>query len=359
MPGRPVFVATSEGLFRVTSPDLAPAATDIAPGVACWLDQPIAAITTLGGRETGPDADAIDAIAVTESGQLYRFDHRGPVSHEAFADLRGARSTTNVEVRPTCAVHAGASASRPATTFVGTTGGHVLAVADAQDGNGNGDAEDVVTATLIESFDQIEGRDGWTQPWGAPPDTRSMAVLGTDERGAARTLVVNAHVGGLCRTRDDGATWAQLVDVGIDVHQVAVREPDRIVVATGAQGFGVSRDLGDTWWFSEKGLHGAYCRAVAVLGDDVLLSASTGPFSSEGRLYRRPIDDDGAPFEPVLGGLPESFDGNIDSHLVVTHPDGLTAALVGPGGDVFASEDGGHRWTELGRVPGELRAALV
>ena len=71
----------------------------------------------------------------------------------------------------------------------------------------------------VESFDRIETRDEWYTPWGAPPDTRSLAA------GPDGTLLVNVHVGGVWRgTADDG--WTEVIDVDADTHQV-VADVDR------------------------------------------------------------------------------------------------------------------------------------
>ena len=41
-------------------------------------------------------------------------------------------------------------------------------------------------------------------------------------------------------------------------------------------GFGISRSGGDSWEFITDGMHAHYSRAVAIAGDTVLVSASTG-----------------------------------------------------------------------------------
>ena len=44
----------------------------------------------------------------------------------------------------------------------------------------------------IHAFDEAPGRDTWTTPSGAPPDTRSLAI------DADGVIYANVHVGGLC-----------------------------------------------------------------------------------------------------------------------------------------------------------------
>jgi hypothetical protein len=203
----------------------------------------------------------------------------------------------------------------------------------------------------VKGFMEVEGRGGWYTPWGGPPDTRSMA------RDGGGRLHVNVHVGGIVRSTDGGETWHPTIDVDADVHQV-VADPARpdVVLAAGARGLSISGDGGDTWDLSTEGLHGAYCRAVARSGSDVLVSASTGPFTDRAAVYRRAIDGD-EPFEKCGAGLPEWFPSNVDSHCLVAV--GPAAALGTAEGEVYRSADGGGTWERAaGGLPG-VRCLLM
>ena len=125
---------------------------------------------------------------------------------------------------------------------------------------------------MVESFERVEGRAAWYQPWGDPPDARSMSVAPDG------TLYVNVHVGGVARSRDHAKTWTPTLDIETDVHQVLAHpvRPEIVLVAAAA-GFGVSRDAGQSWQLVTAGLHAHYLRAVAVAGDDVVISASANP----------------------------------------------------------------------------------
>ncbi|HEX6331201.1 MAG TPA: hypothetical protein VF129_07930, partial [Actinomycetota bacterium] len=57
----------------------------------------------------------------------------------------------------------------------------------------------------VEAFDRVDGRNRWYTPWGGPPDARSIAE---DDNA----VYVNVHVGGIVRTRDEGATWEPTID---------------------------------------------------------------------------------------------------------------------------------------------------
>jgi hypothetical protein len=190
-------------------------------------------------------------------------------------------------------------------------------------------------AELVESFEEVSGRDDWYTPWGGPPDTRSMSV------DAAGTVYVNVHVGGVVRSRD-GATWEPTIDVDADVHQVMAHPTaPGTVLAACAGGLAVSTDGGDSWDITADGLHAPYSRAVAVAGETILLTASTGPFTDQAAVYRRSLGG-GEPFERCTGGLPEWFPSNIDSHCLAAR--GSVAAFGTDRGEVWVSEDEGRTW---------------
>lgn len=190
----------------------------------------------------------------------------------------------------------------------------------------------------VEAFEAVEGRDEWYTPWGGPPAVRSMAA------DLAGRLHANVHVGGIPRSQD-GEQWEPTIDIDADVHQVIghPNEPD-VVLAAGAVGLCVSADGGATWRTEREGLHSSYARAVAVAGDTVLLSACTGPHGGRGALYRTGIEPR-AGFEKCTDGLPEWFDGNLDSGWVAAS--GSDAAFGTPDGEVYRSADAGARWERV------------
>jgi hypothetical protein len=221
--------------------------------------------------------------------------------------------------------------------FVGTIGAHVMHLVEGG------------TLARVETFEELDGRDDWVQPWGAPGDVRSITTDGRD------TVWVNVHVGGVLRTQDGGEQWVQTIDHEVDVHQV-VRAPDgRLFVATGAAGLARSDDDGATWEYTTAGLHGTYARAVAPVDGGVLVSASTGPFTHEGAVYR--LADGAATFERCDDGVPARFDGNVDSHWIGSA--GTTAVLVAPDATLYRSDDAGATWRVLTAELPQARALLV
>jgi hypothetical protein len=188
----------------------------------------------------------------------------------------------------------------------------------------------------VDVFETVEGRGAWYQPWGDPADVRSIAVA----RDGA--IHVNVHVGGVARSRDGGASWTPTVDIETDVHQV-LAHPARpeIVLLASAEGFGLSRDGGDSYEFATAGLHAHYLRAVAVAGEHVLISVATGFQGRRSAIYRKRLDG-GARFERCQTGLPKWFDDNIDTGcLAAAGP----LAVFGTGdGRVYRSLDAGEHW---------------
>jgi len=205
--------------------------------------------------------------------------------------------------------------------LAGTSEAHLYRVGEGQ-------------ALRIEAFEDLEGRDGWYTPWGGPPDTRSLAES-EDE-----VIYANVHVGGIPKSEDGGMTWRPTIDVEADVHQVTVHED--LVLAACATGLATSSDHGETWRIDSDGMHGRYCRAVTPTPDAVLVSASTGPFTKQAAVYRRPLRSSGA-FQKCVGGLPEWFGANVDSHCLVAH--GERVALGTGEGEVWVSEDQGGTWS--------------
>jgi hypothetical protein len=189
----------------------------------------------------------------------------------------------------------------------------------------------------LESFETAEGREAWHQPWGDPADVRSIAVT---RDGAVH---VNVHVGGVVRSREDGASWTPTVDIEVDVHQVLAHpEHARTVLLATAEGFGLSRDGGDTYQFATAGLHAHYLRAVAVAGEHVVISASAGFHGRRSALYRRPLEG-ATRFERCESGLPKWFDDNIDTGCLAAI--GSLVVVGTSDGCVYRSTDAGQHWT--------------
>jgi hypothetical protein len=205
--------------------------------------------------------------------------------------------------------------------------------------------DDEGTLVPLPGFDAVDGRAAWYagsivvdgRRMGPPLGVRSMS--GTPD---GSTLLVNVHVGGVPRSTDGGLTWHPTIDIDADVHEVRVHpsRPD-IVIAAAAVGLCSSRDGGATWRIEHEGLHARYCSAVAFVGDEVLVAASSDHFAEQGAIYRRPIDGDG-PLRAVSGGLPTWLGGIADTGCIATR--GPMVAVADRSGSLYTSADSGQTW---------------
>jgi hypothetical protein len=215
------------------------------------------------------------------------------------------------------------------TVVVGRTGAR-LAIVGAQ-------VEDVT------AFERVPDRDRWKNPANPTPDTRSMSSSGQD-------LWVNVHVGGLWHSRDRGQSWHGVIEAGADIHEV--RAEDGSVVVAAAVGFGWSEDGGKSWSWNTEGLHASYLRAVCIAGKTAYVSASDGPFTKRGAVYRARL---GSAFVRCEEGLPEWFPGNVDTG----HLDAAGGRVViGFGDQVYISEGDGQSW-QSEKVPDVITAVRL
>jgi hypothetical protein len=215
---RAILAATSEGLY-IVGVRVCDDYPEVSAGVQELFRGPVSALAVHARNST------LQAFALTDAWEELQFNH---------FHLGSMRATSPVPTfAPTCMIDIGTSSwSRAA----GTVGAHLFGVFERTDAEGEQwDAEhggeDGVRYDPVPAFDSIPDRDTWTQPWGAPADLRSLAVL----RGESVAVLANAHVGGVVRSNDDGATWTQLVDPRIDVHQVATLPPAGALVAHAAR----------------------------------------------------------------------------------------------------------------------------
>jgi hypothetical protein len=205
--------------------------------------------------------------------------------------------------------------------FAGTVGPHVLRLEGA-------------TVAALPGFDAVPGRDEW-HPVGSPLEVRSLTATAD---GAA--LLANVHVGGIVRSEDGGRSWHPTIEVDADVHEVRGHPSvGAVVMAAAAVGLCVSRDGGRAWDVVVDGLHATYARAVAFDGDDVLVSASDGPFTRRSAIYRGLA---GGRLHRERDGLPEWLEGNVD-----------TRCLAASTGRAALADGSGSVWVKAQPVGGE------
>jgi photosystem II stability/assembly factor-like uncharacterized protein len=205
--------------------------------------------------------------------------------------------------------------------------------------------------TAVTAFDDIDGHEKWYTPWGAPAAVRSMDI---DDDGV---IYVGVHVGGIVMSRDGGATWTPTAfDIDWDVHQLST-VPDfaQTVVAACGTGLAITTDQGDNWDVVTAGLHANYCRAVAVSGETLIVSASQGPEGEQSTLYRIAIDGDR--FVPCEKGLPTWFSGNIDTHCLAAWDESVVCGT--PDGSIYVSDDSGVKWAQIAADLPPIRAIAL
>lgn len=194
----------------------------------------------------------------------------------------------------------------------------------------------------VAAFETVPGRDDWENPANPTPDTRTMAV-------SPQRWWVNVHVGGVWWSEDVGKTWHNAIEPDADVHEVRTGTDGRVAAAA-AVGFGWSEDDGESWAWTADGLHDHYLRAAALDGHTAFVSASDGPFTKNGAVYRARL---GSRFLRCEGGLPDRFDDNVDSgHLDAARG----RAAFGFGDHVYLSEDEGQTWRVAAVLPAPVTA---
>jgi hypothetical protein len=201
----------------------------------------------------------------------------------------------------------------------------------------------------VASFDRVERRERWYTPWGGPPDTRSLT------RDASGAMFANVHVGGIVRSPDGEAWMPSGIDVDADVHQVLAHPSERgLILAATAYVLATSADGGDTWTFDTEGLHASHCRAVAVSGETILVSASRGHRGEQAAVYRQIR---GGTFERCRDGLPEWFGDNVDTHCLAAGEGQV--AIGASDGSVYVSSDDGATWQDAAVGLPSIRCVVI
>jgi hypothetical protein len=297
-----IFVATDKGLYVVNG-------------------EGATSVDGLSGRAVLAVARGADSWwAIVDGRELWR----------GAPGRRWSAAATLPKRRATCVAATGAG------LLVGTARAHLLRLEDDQ-------------LVPVPSFDEAEGRGAWHTPWGAPADVRSISA-------AAGAVYVNVHVGGVLRSTDGGATWRPTLDIEHDVHQVLALPGSASVLVAAFDGFGLSGDGGDSWRWDNVGLHAHYCRAIALAGDTLLISASTGHHGRRAAVYRRRLGG-GECWERCRAGLPEWFADNVDTGCLAAR--GPTAVLGTEDGGVFLSRDAGARWNAIAKGLAPVRALAL
>ncbi|MGH7100033.1 MAG: WD40/YVTN/BNR-like repeat-containing protein [Stellaceae bacterium] len=187
------------------------------------------------------------------------------------------------------------------------------------------------------------------------PRVTALAVDPAD----SRIVWAGIEVDGVRRSRDGGDSWTRIAG-GLDdpdIHDIAcVNNGSKTVLTSTPREIFASTDTGETWQGRGvgKAFHLPYCRSLALKADDantVFVATGDGAAGSTGAIQRS--RDGGRSWEaPNLPVVPNS-----PIWAFATHPadPGLIFACSHYG-ELFASSDGGDKWSKLPREFTEIRA---
>ena len=197
------------------------------------------------------------------------------------------------------------------------------------------------------------------------PRTTNVVVDPND----ANTVYASVEIDGLHRSRDRGATWESLGQLGPsefynDVHGFALRshgEGTELLV-TSPFGLGRSNDDGETWnWhefeaFDDSKFEFAYSRCIRTPWNDETIIVCVGDYIP-GRIGAIEVSKDGGKSftRADLGQTPKAT-----MYWLATHQNLPGVALAtSVYGQIYATDDYCQSWNKLDRELGEVRASLI
>jgi photosystem II stability/assembly factor-like uncharacterized protein len=225
----------------------------------------------------------------------------------------------------------------------------------------------------LDGFQRVR-RWYWLSP-AEPPDVRAYVMGLSASPTDPDVVVAGIEAGAVVRSCDGGRSWsAHRRAADRDCHDLTFHASDgHWVYEAGGGGPAVSRDAGERWEHSVRGMAGRYAMAVAAdpLRPEVWY-VSAAPIWSPRAPLKMPVghteggamatlyrSSGGAGWEPLRGGLPMPLD----------HPPyGLATAPEAPGhvylglshGEVWHSADHGDTWSRLPfRFSGVRRALAI
>jgi photosystem II stability/assembly factor-like uncharacterized protein len=204
---------------------------------------------------------------------------------------------------------------------------------------------------LLPALRELPSEPRWSfpgRPW--THHVRTIALHPTDPDW----LLVGIELGGVMRSSDAGASWADHNrQAHSDAHELLTHPgaPDRVYEAAG-QGVAVSEDRGISWRRVEDGLDRRYAWAAAIDPADPDLwyvAVSRGPFAAHGRgdAQARMWRSSGAGWSPLadFGDGPELRRMPYALATLPERPGALVAGLRG--GRLLMTEEAGESWRQL------------
>ena len=173
-----------------------------------------------------------------------------------------------------------------------------------------------------------------------------------------KTMLVSIEQGGLLKTTDGGKTFAYLRGMHDDVHRAVFdpANPDRIYVP-GGDGTYVTRDGGKNWTHPmtiehETGGYPDFMIAHPRTRDLLYIAAAEaepGQWMTSKHAASRisKSTDAGQSWTILNNGLPDRLQGAFEAMSLEDWGDSFAIFAATTSGEVWASEDGGERWSEI------------
>ncbi len=213
----------------------------------------------------------------------------------------------------------------------------------------------------------------WISP-AEPPDLRAYVMGLAASPTDPEVVVAGIEAGAVVRSSDGGRSWSSHRRAADrDCHALAFHASDgHWVYEAGGGGPAVSRDAGERWLHSVRGMAGRYAMAVAAdpLRPEVWY-VSAAPMWSLRSPLKMPVghteggamatvyrSSGGAGWEPLRGGLPTPLDH--PPYGLATAPDAPGHVYLGlSNGEVWHSSDHGDTWRSLPFRFSAVRRALA
>jgi photosystem II stability/assembly factor-like uncharacterized protein len=317
-----------------------------------------------GGEEwmlqaRGLEGTFVSAVTQLGSGTLLAATHGLGVARSTDGGSTWDWSSEGLEYFDLWSARSGSLGGRD-VALVGSLPAHLMITTD-----------DGVTWAELPAMRQVESVSQWCFP--PPPRVGHVKEIVIE----GDRLYVGIEIGALLRSDDLGATFTDLtIDPDpreCDIHRLLVdpQDPTKFIAAVGLVGFIRSEDDGATWRKTPVTESLEYPDAFVMHPDRpelLFVAAGVGwpPHwyarrRAQGRIARS--RDWGRTWERLLGGLPDGQRSLFSALTIDVHPDSFELYTVDTDGQLFASVDGGDRWTMIAEVApvskGEFHRALA
>lgn len=192
----------------------------------------------------------------------------------------------------------------------------------------------------------------WSFP--APPHIGHVKHINFDP-DAPETIYASIEVGGLLRSRDNGASWEEFPGLYEDVHRLMIHPSNsKFLYAVTGRGLYVSPDAGASWqqWTRREDEVGGYPDGFVFHPSDPNLIFMTAAHDAPGtwrtthfagaRISRS--QDGGQTWEILRNGLPDRLQASIEAFCLEEAGDRCQIFAATTSGDVLYSEDLGDHW---------------